>query len=328
MSQYQAKAEKPDVRNLIYKPGEIMNLTVNEAKAIEKNKGRNIAVPMPGLREQLKVLAPTRLTSVIANSSNWKTGFMQYVAREVAATLNPSGDEVVVFVTWEVSIEELGIFDLANVVRMDVSDILLGNVKDWREVNKGAMKRATVPIYAIGHSVSRRKARPSLSMSNIAEALRIMEEEWGFRTKLVCLDYLQRIQPERDEEVRLQHARNANAAKDLALATDSHVILGVQAKEDVLHRDVKIPRYNDGGETSTIMHVSDSIVTLWKPSLMEGEGASFSIGKQNYIAHKNLLFVHLAKNKFGEVGGMWPLDVDFAQNKVNGLMDFTTTTVR
>lgn len=305
---------------ILYTPTEVSNLTLAEIKKLQAGKAEAVRVSLPGLNDKLKRLRPGSLTTVIALPSNWKTGLMQYMARDTAGQLDVGGNECVVFVTWEVAVEEMGVLDLGNAAHIAIDDLLDGNVKDWGALEKAALRRATTPIYVIGHSLQRRKSRPQLTMPAVAEALHVMEEERGLKPKIIFLDYLQRIQWESEggADPRLQFSRNVDRAKDLSLQTGAPVVLGCQAKNDIMTRQMKLPRMNDGMETSNIQQTSDNVITLWRPLVTEGEGAEIEVFGQTLTAKSDLLITHLAKQKFGEVGGWWPVSVDFATGEVRG----------
>ena len=153
-------------------------------------------------------------------------------------------------------------------------------------------------------------------------ALRVMEDELNLRPRLIALDYLQRMQREGDEEPRLQFSRNVDRCKDMALATGCPVLLGCQAKQEVMKRRIKIPRLDDGQETSNLMHTPDKIISLWRPAVTEGIGTKIDMGHGDIEVTEDLLIACVAKQRYGRVGGYWFLKVDFATNKVLGQFDF------
>lgn len=312
---------------IIYTPAQVSSLTLNALEGLQQRRDSAVAVGVPGLKDDLKTLRPGTLTTIIALSSNWKSGLMQVMAREEAKRLDPLGNEAVIFCTWEVAVEEMGVFDLAHVAALDISDLLNGDVSpaQWDSLRAAAIKRASLPIYVIGHSLERRRKRQHLTMTNVALAIRSLEDDFNIKPRVSFLDYLQRIEPDRDDlgEPRIQHSRNVDRAKDMSLATGAPVVLGCQAKQEVMSRDNKLPRLNDGMETSNVMHSSDNIVTLWRPYVTEGEGAEIQLFGDKITVTEDLLIAHIAKQKFGRVGRWWPLKVDFARNKILGLYDYS-----
>lgn len=314
-------------QKILYTPAEVSKNTLAAIGKIQAQRDSAVKVAIPGISEQVSVLRPGRLITVIALPSNWKTGLMQAMARAEAERLDPSGSEAVIYATWEVAIEELGVYDLANAIKLDVARVLSGDISkaEFEDMRAAAIQRATLPIYVLGHSIQdeERRKRPHMTMSAVGVAINQLEDEFGIKPRASFLDYLQRIKPENTEdETRMQFSRNVDRAKDMSLATGAPVVLGCQAKQDVAGRDMKLPRMNDGRETSNIADTSDTVITLWRPYVTEGADAEFDIFGQTLVARKDLVIAHVAKNKFGDVGGWWPLRVDFATNRVIGLYDF------
>ena len=309
------------VEDILYAPAEVSRLTLTAIETLERTRDTGIKFHLPGVENDLLPARPGELITVLALSSSWKTGLMQWVCRKTAEALPPAGDECVIYATWEVAIEELGMLDIANATGIDVSDLAQGKITDWESLKRAAIRRGTMPIYVLGHSLERRKRRPQLTLTNVALALRIMEDELNLRPRLIALDYLQRMQREGDDEPRLQFSRNVDRCKDMALALGCPVLLGCQAKQEVMARSIKLPRLNDGQETSNLMHTPDKIISLWRPAVTNGIGTKITLGGDEITVAEDTLIVCVAKQRFGRVGGYWLLKVDFATNQVLGQVD-------
>lgn len=311
-------------QTIVYTPGEVADLTLKTIESRQATRDRGITTGIEAVDGVLKPMRPGELVTIIALSSNWKTGLMQYLARRAASAIG-AADECVLYVTWEIAVEEAGLLDLANATSIDIGDISEGNVSDWDTLKRAAVERGALPIVVIGHSLERRKSRPALTLTNVALAVRWLEDTLGLRVRLACLDYLQRIEWEGDGEARHQYARNVQRSKDMALALGCPVLLGCQAKQELMDRAWKLPRMNDGMETSAVMHASDKIIGLWRPVVTDGPGAVIGDGLK---ISDDLLLLGLAKQRFGQVGSWWPLSVDFARNHVRGLMDIRHVDLR
>lgn len=310
---------KPET--IVYRPADVAELTLKTIAQRETTRDRGVILGIKAVDDILLPMRPGELVTVLALSSNWKTGLMQYVARRTAESLDPSGDECVLFVTWEIAIEEAGILDLASATQIDLSDIAQGKITDWASLKNAAVKRGTLPVYLIGHSIERRKQRPALTMTNVAKAVLYLEDRLKLRVRLACLDYLQRIEWEGVGEPRIQYSRNVDRCKDMALAIGAPVMLGCQAKQEIMERDWKLPRMNDGMETSNVMHSSDKIIGLWRPIVTEGPDSQVGPAGGRIPVTDDLMLMGIAKQRFGRVGDWFPLSVDVARNNVRGLME-------
>lgn len=311
----------PEPQDTVYTPPEVADLTYKAIEYRQSTRDRGVTLGVDTVDKVLKPMRPGELVTVIALSSNWKTGLMQYVARRTAETLSPTGDECVLYVTWEIAVEEAGLLDLANATGIDIGDIAEGNVSDWDKLKRAALDRGKLPMVVIGHSLARRKSRPVLNMTTVALAVRWLEDKMNLRVRLACLDYLQRIEWEGEGDPRIQYARNVQRCKDMALQIGAPVMLGCQAKQELMDRAWKLPRMNDGMETSAIMHASDKIIGLWRPLVTEGPDSWIGEGDNKLHVTDDLLVMGLSKQRFGRVGDWWPLSVDFARNKVNGIYE-------
>ena len=55
------------------------------------------------------------------------------------------------------------------------------------------------------------------------------------------------------------------------------VLLGAQAKQEVVNRGWKLPGEYDAAETANVAHASDKILTVWMPGRTEPKGATIGI---------------------------------------------------
>lgn len=305
---------------ILYRPQVVSDLTVKEIEFLQNTRAQAIDV-FGGVTGLFNPARPGNVVTFLGLSGNWKTGAMISEVRREAARLDPAGDEICLYVTWEDAVEELGILDVANETRLDVGAIIRGEVADWNAVKRAAVKRGTLPVYIIGHSLQSRKKRETLTMDDVAKAVYWLEDELKQRVKLAALDYLQIIPPGAGmvgQPKRIWVDDNAQRVKNMALALGCPVYMGCQAKQDVMERDYKLPRMNDGMETAGIMHVSNTIVSLWRPQTTDAGG---SVGNPPMNVVPNLMVVGNAKQRKGETGEVAYLNVDFSTNTVLGKMD-------
>lgn len=309
--------------DIVYRPQDVSALTVKEIEFLENTKHLAIEI-FGGATGLFNPARPGNVVTFMGLSGNWKTGAMISEVRREAQRLDPAGDECCLYVTWEDAVEELGILDVANESRLDVGKIIRGEVSDWGAVKRAAVKRGTLPVYIIGHSLQSRKKRQTLTMDDVAQAVFWMEDNLHLKVKLAALDYLQIIPA--DPKLASQPKRiwvddNTQRIKNMALALGAPVFMGCQAKQEVMERDWKLPRMNDGMESAGIMHTSNTIVGLWRPQTTDANG---SIGNPPMNVIPNLMVVGNAKQRKGETGDIEYLNVDFATNTVLGKMDINS----
>jgi len=301
----------------VYKPEEISSLTL---EMIEYNINiTRVYTGIGSLDTSMRAMRGGELIVFIGRPSNFKSGLMQFIARNEATNLmnHDITDHAVFYVTWEQSVEDMALLELAAMSGQDSQDLAEGKIESRDALNLAAASRAGLPLWAIGHSLKRRSRRPRLTMSNVVNALYFCADEWGIQPQLIVLDYLQRIMPEGGSDLRMINSINVDKAKDLALEMGCPVLLGCQAKREVDSRRNQIPQLGDGAESSAIEHTADRILGLHMPyrSMMAGESLL-----ENYnidiLCRPDLVLAQLVKHKTGQAGGLYPLIVEPGINGV------------
>ncbi len=321
-----ANTQQQDARDIVYTPAEVGTLVLSAVQDRREHPGAGVRSYIPVLDKHLLPLRPGELVTVMGRPSNYKTGLMQFWARNVAHEIvdTDAEHEVVIFVTWEMAVEELGLYDLAGTAQLDASEISQGRVDDtaWDRLQTAAMQRATIPLWIVGHSIERRRKRPDLTLSNVARALLWIDSEMGYHPRIVFLDYLNQMQPEKGEDRRMQVFENVRRCKDMALALGCPVVLGVQAGRQVDERNWKLPEMGDGLESSNIEHTADKMLSLWMPKTTEPTGSELHVpgAKESHIEiNDRLLVVGLKKQKLGPANKVAFLSVDAASNRITDL---------
>jgi len=315
-----------DPRDIVYSPNDVSKLALEELQSRREHSGAGIRTNIPTLDEVVLPMRPGDLVVIMANSSHGKTSFMQYILRQEAKIITDKKeegkDEIVVFVTWETAVEELGMYDISSYTKIPSDKLYQGGITDadWESLKLAAFKRSTMPVWVIGHSIKRRKQRPHLTMGNVLDSLQYIEDEFGLHPTMICLDYLQRMESDIRDTRRLQVFDSMNRAKDMALAMGCPVLLGCQAKRDVLERDWKLPRMSDGEETSNIEHTADKVLSFWYPKMTE---SAETLGNTELPITNNLLIVGLMKQRYGQAGLWFPL---FFRPEINDITAMKLTT--
>ena len=230
------------------------------------------------------------------------------------------------YVTWEMAVEEVGLYDLASGAGLSASELAQGRCSDIEveHLRTSAMKRALSPIWLIGHSIERRKKRTRMTLSNVARALQWLDDEMDFHPAIVFLDYLQQITPERimdngETSRRMDIFENVARCKNMALALGCPVVLGVQAGRQVDDRDWKVPQMGDQQESSNIEHTADKMLGVWYPKTSEQIGDPLPT-RPDIAVTENLLILSIVKQRLGPAGGWIPLYVDPTRNEIGEMM--------
>ena len=287
-----------NTKTIVYTPQEISALTVKEIEERRKTSGQGITFGLPEIDAKMLPFRPGELISVIGLTSQYKSGLMMFLARN--AMKNLTDNQIVVYCTWEQAIEEHALMELANVTKIDASQIARGKIDDeqWGQLKAAAVKRSVSPLWLVGHSIQNRKKRPHLTIDDVGRGMVLIENEWGYRPALIVIDYLQRVESAAGgSDRRVEQMRIVDRCKDMALAMGCPVLLGAQAKQEVINRGWKLPGEYDAAETANVAHASDKILSVWLPHRTEPPRAM--IGAPAVEVNENLLIINLAKQKFG-----------------------------
>jgi len=319
-------AQQP--KDITYSPPEIGTLVLKTIAERKAQPGAGIRLGVPSVDKQLLPLRPGDLCTITGRPSNYKSGLMSFWARKVAHDLTQAeGSEhrVVVYITWEMAIEEIGLYDLSATSGLSAADLSQGRCTDvdFDSLQKAAMRRAMSPLWLIGHSIERRKKRTRLTLSNVAKALAWLDDEMGLQPAIVFLDYLQQMAPERmmdngETSRRLDVFENVARCKDMAIALGCPVVLGVQAGRQVDDRDWKLPGMQDQMESSNIEHTADKMLSVWYPKMTEKKGDLLP-RDNSLVISDNLLILGIVKQRMGPAGGWVPLYVDPMRNEISEL---------
>lgn len=319
----QKQSKEYDVSTLVFDPQTSSHLAVQMVDELRKDAGGGVQSGINDLDKILLPFRPGELVTVLGYTSNYKSGFMNWLSKQALKLIDKekSENEFVARVTWEQSVEEDTLSWLAGDANLSITKLARGLVdeKEWKILQKSSIKRAITPMWIIGHSQQenkdRRRARPRMTMNDVALALEYIcndATEQKLKPKMIVLDYLQRIRPDlKDGDSKREQMMEAvNRAKDAAIAFGCPVILGVQTGRQVMEREDKTPTIEDGQETSNIEQSSDKMFGVWYPVKTEKPGSSIH-GVQ---ITKNLLVLRLLKQKLGEAPKTFALYVDPEKN--------------
>jgi replicative DNA helicase len=255
-------------------------------------------------------MKPGDVIGVIARPGHGKSTFMAYLTRKIARDLLEQGreNESAVYISYEQSIEEIeAYFQLPAGDEYNLTDISRGRIGIDTLIKNGA-KRAELPVWMLGNSITRRKTTPRMTFDKVIESLEYMEREWKQKPAIICLDYVQIIPIEKSAERVQQVTEAIMQTKELAKRFGCPILVGVQARRDVDEKKNKLPGAGDCQWASAIEQVSDKLFSLWRPILTEEEGAV--VGKlngSNVLATPTLLVAKLLKQRFGPAGQVFNL---------------------
>jgi replicative DNA helicase len=311
----------------VFTPQQSMTLAINSVEE-RKVAGSGMTSGVPGLDDVMLPMKRGDLMVVLGYTSNGKSLLMSAIANHALSTLEPGTDEVVIYISWEQSVEEQTLLDISRMSRIPSDQLYRGTLDEpqWFQMVQSAIKRATQPLWLIGHSDAAEKRRPRLSMTDVALALEYIVDVQKKKPVLILLDYLQRINRSdcKSADNRFAYMDIVDRIKDMALAFTTPVILGCQAGRNTQDKEWRMPNIDDGQETSNIEQSADKFVSVWMPKTNLAPGHKLEIpgtGGMKVPVSDNLFLLELWKNKYGkaprlfglyakpEIGRLYKLDM-------------------
>lgn len=316
-----------------FTPAQTANMGVQRIKRMEANQYRAMPLPLPEIQDYVAALMPGDTCAVLAQTSNYKSGFMSWWARELAAHLaeNNRADESIIVVDTENVIETIGIQEIAYQSDHSVADLSRGNVRDWSSIYLAAGKVGEIDIFRVATSLGRDDA-PDLYLSNIYRGIKAMTSgevvDRTIKPAAIFIDYLQAlpIDPEvkagtrYDNQRRLQVREDVYRIRRMAAYFKCPIIVGVQAKQHLAGNpgpNFLIPGMYDGEETSSIAQRFDRILSFWMPKTTHTHGDTVIHRGMEFQVSDDLLYFKVLKQRGGlPAGKTWPLSVDHTRNRI------------
>jgi replicative DNA helicase len=280
--------KQPNYRALIHSPADLATSLVQWATHIQEHEG--ITFGIPSIDKLVIPMRPGNLISFIARPGHGKTSILAYLARKEARSIlqrNGQGKEVVVYVTWEQSAEELEAF-FSTTDGISSTDLAWGDA-DLEELKRKAVKRANWPIWVIGHGIQR-AGQSSFRMTPdvVLNTIETMQRDYGVKPSLMLFDYMQLIPVDSYRDRVQQVSEVPIRVKELALRIGAPAVVGVQAARKVDSYNPPIPAMNDAQWASSIEQTCDKIFSLWMPCKTHREGQLIEMGDESYKVSETL----------------------------------------
>jgi hypothetical protein len=327
------KPSEAEFQFVAFAPQDAANIALDKAKELRDMAYKGIEFPIPEIASYpFAPLLPGQLCVVLAQSSNYKSGFMDFWKDHVAGQLDLQDriDEAVFYISVEDMLEEQIFFEQSKETGLPVEEISTGHVQDWNKIIDATVKIGGIQVYRICNSLkyADRENLPELFLSNIEQAIDMVFKRDGKKPAVIFIDYLQALplDPEHAgfgaDSRRLQVRADTYTARRMAAKYTCPVVLGVQAKqklEGAPGEYMYIPGMYDGEESSSIAQRTDRMISLWLPKQKHGGmlDKQMDHDKISYILRENLLFIKVAKQR-GRLpaGKTWPCRIGYLRNKI------------
>jgi len=311
---------------------QVVSATVDRAEEAGKLAPRGLRFPYPELRGYCANLLPGRIAQVLAQTSNFKSGFIRYWEKDAIAQLQEQKrNEAVVHVTTEDYVEEIIANWIAAEAGLGTPEFEVGEVKDWQAVRIAAGKLASKPFFLIGASLKYAEDIPTLHMSNILKCLEAIAKGdiTGIQVQIgsIFYDYLQAFAYDPEiakikgaDQRRLQVREDMFRIRKSAAYFNASIVFACQAKQTLdgaPSKEFYTPGMYDGKEASEIAEHSDRIFSLWMPARTHGVNNTYSHKMHTYTAWDNSLWLRVVKQR-GKLpaGRVFPFRINFAEDSL------------
>jgi hypothetical protein len=330
----QRKTDDFDPKTAVYTPAQTATYGVQAVKRSydAAEAGVGIGVPIAEIRDYFPPVLPGQICAIIAQTSNFKSGFLHFIEHDAALLLGEkkTRDHVLIHVSVEESIEEQAFLELARESGEDAGDLARGEVQDWNKLQQMSIRIGDIPIYRIGESLARAEDMPRLYLSNMIRSIKTLVEgdilDWKPKVAGVFFDYLQAfpIDPEvrtteRHEQRRLQVRSDIYRLRQCAAYFRCPVFVAVQAKQELRGATppIMLPGIYDGEETSAVGQRFDRIITLWMPKMTYPVGYYVERPGMSFVVEENQLWMKVAKQR-GRLpsGRVWACLIDYKTNTI------------
>lgn len=320
-------AIKFNTEDNVFDPSQVAALAIQKASETKADDNSRVFTGLPAVTmngqevsfdDYFVMWRRSRVVGILADTSNYKTGFMTFCARNAAKRLDASAGEVGIYCTWEDPVEDFALADIANMSGISVASVYNGGVTKTErdDMMRASIKRAAFPLWLVGHSEYKNARRPRLTISDIWQALEYMVDKQGKNVKFVTLDYLQRINLDdinTHGDTRAGFVEIMNRVKDISLAFNCAVMLGSQVKREIAERKDRQPQIHDAQETSNFEQTCDGIISMQMPSKYLPVSESFAPGIK---VTKRLLAVKPIKQKKGATNDLYCYDALYETNSI------------
>lgn len=315
----------------IYSPAESTTRFVEYVNHLYSTEGIRFGVP--SIDKRILPMRPGEVIGITGRPGHGKSSLQSYFAIQTARDIikRQAEDEIVLFVTWEQPIEvqeaffQSGLQERPGDFTYSISDLAWQKVDQQKVIEKAARSRVYSPIWVAGRSLKDANKRiPPMFVDTLFDEISRIKEDHGVRPVLVCFDYLQRIPTRgRGEQRNLQVAEAILNTSELAKSVGCPVILGVQAKSEIDHRDDKLPKMGDTYYSAELAHVVDKHFGIMKPIKYyePGKMMDFNFGEERHHIPVDDFSLLIQMDKQRMERGMWRFAVRFDMSKMQ-ISDF------
>lgn len=292
----------------IHDPATISARTIESVQR-GKETHKSLSLGVAGLESYVMARA-NKVNGLLADTSQGKTSVMGIIARNFASQIQE--DEVGVFVTWEDTVEDFSMNDIANYSKIPLASLYHGDVKEYqfKSMLRAAAERAKSPLWVIGQSESVEGVQPRMTMTDINEAVSYIAGQ-GKKIRFAFFDYLQRMgrQDSKERDTRMQYSGLMDAVKEFTLGFHPTTFIASQVTRSHVEKTKwRQPQTHWAMETANFEHTCDGMLSLWyvnksKDVYKIGD----PLGDELFVT-EDVMLIEILKQKKAKTGDLVALD--------------------
>lgn len=292
----------------IHDPATISARTIESVQR-GKETHKSLSLGIKGL-ENYVMARPNKVNGLLADTSQGKTSVMGIIARNFSKQL--ADDEVGVFVTWEDTVEDFSMGDIANYSKIPLASLYHGDVKEYqfKSMLRAAAERAKTPLWVIGQSETIEGVQPRMTMTDINEAVSYIAGQ-GKKIRFTFFDYLQRMgrTDSKERDTRMQFSGLMDAVKEYTLGFHPATFIASQVTRSHVEKTKwRQPQTHWAMETANFEHTCDGMLSLW---YVHKSKDAYKVGEplaDDLHVTEDLMLIETLKQKKAKTGDLVALD--------------------
>lgn len=319
------------MQKFIFTPAESTSRFVQYVNYLYDTPGIKFGVP--SIDKRVLPMRPGEVIGITGRPGHGKSSLQSYFALQEAKRIiaeDKTDSEIVLYVTWEQSLEvqELFFQSALQGYEYSISDLAWGRADRHKVIEKAIKNRVANPIWIAGISLVSMMSQPGgvnqpMYVESLFGEIERIKDDHGVKPTLICFDYLQRVPVQNEAQRNLQVSAAILETSNLAKRVGCPILLGVQAKAEVDHRENKIPTMGDTYYSAELAHVVDKHFGIMKPIKYHepGEMLGFNFGgKKHHIpVDDNVLMIQLDKQRLEQGMRRFAIHFDMARMKMADL---------
>lgn len=325
--------KKLDPSHAIYTPQQAASMAIRGIRAAQSGKKRAMRFNFgnPIIDNYIAPLLPGQTMVVIAQTTNYKSGFMRFLEKMWAKQLaEEKRNECIIHVSFEEVIEEQIYYSFEMYSGEKTGAMARGDVRNWDALLAASVTVSGIPIYRIGDSLEQPEEFSQLYLSNVQRSLDYMcGGGLGIEVipAAICVDYVQAIplDPEvsmgySDEDRRMHVINSVYRLQDWSKFYNCPVVFNSQAKQKVENEKagcLKMPGIYDGSEAKEVGDRPNRVLALAMPKQSGVLGSKLLVGMHEFTISDNQLFAKVWKQRGGLPSGkVFPLRIDYSTGNI------------